>query len=462
MNALTPYSPSIVLSVGSLLYLIAGPVFEKLKVTAIVATGVMLACFAALLYLAGREEIDAYTTVFSGMAVLSGLLSVIGSERGVEREQISASSEYYFLVLSSLAGALLMIGAQDLLVLFIGLEILSLPLYCLCASRVFTSRSSEAAMKYFLLGCFSSAFIVYGMALWYGATASLELNLAGKGLISVDIATISFLMIVVGLAFKVGFAPFHFWVPDVYQGAPTTVTTFMSCVVKVAAFAAFFRVVELFYPIIGDTGRGVVWLFCVLAMVIGNFAALQQRSVKRLLAYSSVAQAGYIGIGLVVFQGATPEAGFGALGSSLFYLLAYCAMSIGAFVGLSAIGPDADDLRDLRGLWKRSPFVAACLSIIFLGLAGLPPGMAGLVGKIQLFSTAFSAGYIGLVIIAALNTVVGCAYYVKVPFVMMSSEGSAHDASVQPSIQEYVVLGVCASAVVLLGVFPFAFQFLGK
>jgi NADH-quinone oxidoreductase subunit N len=255
-------------------------------------------------------------------------------------------------------------------------------------------------------------------------------------------------MMLIGMGFKLGLAPFHFWVPDVYQGAPTSVTTFMSRVVKVAAFAALIRLSIVSFVIPTAWSTGILWLIAVLAMTVGNFAALQQRSVKRMLAYSSVAQAGYMLVGLVSFNGMVD-----AVGAVLYYLLSYSAMTIGAFMVLSAIGPDADDLDDLRGLGKRSPLLAACMTIIFLGLAGLPPGLAGLMGKVYLFAVTLSQEFYGLAIIAALNSALSCAYYLRVPGAMLFQNASSESRiSLSPITAAALVL--CAGIVVLFGVFP--------
>jgi NADH-quinone oxidoreductase subunit N len=358
-------------------------------------------------------------------------------------------NEYYYLLLTSLCGALIMVFASDFLTLFIGVEVASLALYCLCGARISDRRSSEASMKYFLLGCFSSAFLLYGIALWYGATGSLALEPAGGVARSIGPTTaLSFLMILVGIAFKIGLAPFHFWVPDVYQGSPTSVTTFMSCVVKVAAVAALLKIGTTTFGFSDLWAFGPLWILSIVAMTVGNFAALQQRSVKRMLAYSSVAQAGYMMIGIAV-AGRTPE----ALSATLFYLVAYCAMTIGAFGVLSVMGPDVDDVKDLKGLGKRSPFLALSMTVLFLALAGLPPGLAGLMGKVYLFSAALSAKFYGLAIIAALNSALACAYYFRVPMAIYFQEAESHSPVPVP-FPAFVALGVCVVAVVFLGVFP--------
>jgi NADH-quinone oxidoreductase subunit N len=252
----------------------------------------------------------------------------------------------------------------------------------------------------------------------------------------------------VGLAFKIGLAPFHLWVPDVYQGAPTSVTTYMSCVVKVAAFAALFKIGLNAFLLPSEWAVGILWFLSVLAMTVGNLAALQQRSVKRMLAYSSVAQAGYMLIGLVVL-GDTSS----VLASSIFYLSGYCAMTIGAFTVLSVLGPDADSVDDLKGLVKRSPFLALSMTLFFLALAGLPPSMAGLMGKVYLFTGALSSKFYGLAIIAVLNSALACAYYFRVPTAMLFQAPSSVEP-VKVSVFSTFALTFCVAAVVGLGLYP--------
>jgi NADH-quinone oxidoreductase subunit N len=385
------------------------------------------------------------------LACLGALVSVVAGLSFLKREGITQVSEYYFLLVTSLTGALVMIFASDFLTLFIGLEVASLALYSLCAAQIDRKASSEAALKYFLLGCFSSAFFLYGVALWYGCTGSLQIawtNSGGVVMPASGMLLLSFFMILIGLAFKIGLAPFHFWVPDVYQGSPTSVTTFMSCVVKVAALCALLKVCFATFHLPTAWSVGALWLLAVVAMTVGNLAALQQRSVKRLLAYSSVAHAGYMLMGLVVTQGDGD-----AVAALLYYLAAYCAMSVGAFAVLGVVGPDADDIQSLRGLSKRSPFLAASMTLFFLALAGLPPSLAGLLGKAFLFSSVLSAKFWGLAIIAALNSALACAYYFRVPAAMFFQSGDRDQKVVVPS-SAALAIAVCAGAVVFLGVFP--------
>jgi NADH-quinone oxidoreductase subunit N len=455
MNAIAPFAPILVLSVGSLGYLLGGRAIESLRASALFAVtliAIAVWCTVGLSDTAASTGfgivVNSGTRILALVTCVAGLVSIVATSGSLEGEKVAMLSEYYYLMLTSLCGALIMVFAADFLTLFIGVEVASLALYCLCAARVHERRSSEASMKYFLLGCFSSGFLLYGIALWYGATGSLALNAGSAVAVNAPILALSFLMILVGVAFKIGLAPFHFWVPDVYQGAPTSVTTFMSCVVKVAAVSTLVRVLASSFGFTELWTVGPVWILSVLAMTVGNLAALQQRSVKRMLAYSSVAQAGYMMIGVVV-AGSAAE----AIGATLYYLIVYCAMTIGAFAVLSAIGPDADSIDDLKGLGKRSPFLAVCMTLFFLALAGLPPSLAGLMGKVYLFSSALSAEFFGLAIIAALNSALACAYYFRVPVAILSAKDNT-GGSLHIPVQARLAIGLCAVAVVVFGALP--------
>jgi NADH-quinone oxidoreductase subunit N len=454
--AFAPFAPILFLSIGSLGYLLAGKWLEQLKATALFAVALVAVTTWLTVGLADSTAalslgvvVNSGTKLLAAVACVGALVSIVLNSGSLKREDITMESEYYYLLLTSLGGALIMVFASDFLTLFIGVEVASLALYCLCGARISKRESSEASMKYFLLGCFSSAFLLYGIAMWYGATGSLSLAPKGAAFSpGSPMVALAFLMFFVGVGFKIGLAPFHFWVPDVYQGSPTSVTTFMSCVVKVAAVAALVKVAQSSFGLSEIWAVGPLWIVCILAMTVGNLAALQQRSIKRLLAYSSVAQAGYMLIGIVV-AGVSPE----AVASTLFYLVAYCAMTIGAFGVLSIVGPDADTIEDLKGLASRSPFLAALMMLFFLALAGLPPSLAGLIGKVYLFSAALSAKFYGLAIIAALNSALACAYYFRVPVAMYLQEADKKEPVVIPP-QAYLALTVCGVAVVLLGVIP--------
>lgn len=455
MNTLASFAPILMLSVGSLAYLVGGHIIERLRMAAVFA-GVLIVG-AALLAVGLHETsaaaqygvvVNAFTKLLAVVVCAGAVTSVLATAPSLKSEQISTVSEYYYLMLTSLCGALIMIFASDFLTLFIGVEVASLALYCLCGARVTQRAGSEAAMKYFLLGCFSSACLLYGIAMVYGATGSLSFAMLGQGTQAAPMVALAFTLILIGIAFKLGLAPFHFWVPDVYQGAPTSVTAFMSCVVKVAAMGALIKICAAVFGFSSIWSYGAMWVLSVLAMLMGNLAALQQRSVKRMLAYSSVAQAGYMMIGVVI--AGTDGA---SLAATLYYLISYCAMTVGAFAVLSAVGPDADSIEDLHGLGKRSPFLAVSMTVIFLGLAGLPPGLAGLLGKVYLFQAALTAKFFGLAIVGALNSALACAYYFRVPAAIFFQTPS-NFGPIRVSFSTLLGVSLCVGAVVLFGVFP--------
>lgn len=455
MNSLASFAPIVMLSIGSLAYLLGGHVIERLRLAALLAVGLIVG--AGLLALGLQENaaaaqygvvINGFTKLLSVVVCAGALTSVIATASSLKGEEISTVSEYYYLMLTSLCGALIMIFASDFLTLFIGLEVASLALYCLCGARISRNSGSEAAMKYFLLGCFSSACLLYGIAMVYGATGSLSLVALGEGTRQMPMVALAFILMLIGIAFKLGLAPFHFWVPDVYQGAPTSVTAFMSCVVKVAAMAALIKICVAVFGFSSVWSYGAMWVLSVAAMIMGNLAALQQRSVKRMLAYSSVAQAGYMMIGVVI-----AGVDSAALSATLYYLISYCAMTIGAFAVISAVGPETDNIQDLQGLGKRSPFLAVSMTVIFLGLAGLPPGLAGLFGKVYLFQAALASNFYGLAIVGALNSALACAYYFRIPAAMFFQAPAASD-SIRVSLSTVIGVGACVAAIVLFGVFP--------
>jgi NADH-quinone oxidoreductase subunit N len=462
MNSLSQFAPIIILALGSLIYLVGGRAIDTLQRSFLLAIALLgVALWSTVSGAPNHQEaygvfVDPSARLLGALVLLVSIISITTTSGALREEGITTFREYYYLILSSVIGALMMVFAVDLLIFFIGLEISSLALYCLAAARITTRGSSEAAVKYFLLGCFSSAFLLFGLALWYGATGSLRFT-PPEGIILGESAifSLSFLMILVGFAFKIGLAPFHFWVPDVYQGAPTSVTTFMSCLVKVAAVASLIRIMQSAFGFFAPWIVSSLWVLSVVAMTVGNLGALRQRSVKRMLAYSSVSQGGYLVMGILAARGM----GFG-LEATYFYLIAYCAMTIGAFGVLATLGANVDDLDDLKGLVRRSPFLAVSMSLFFLALAGLPPSVAGLIGKGYLLTAVLAEQYYGLAVIAAINTVIGCAYYFKVPVVVFSGADTTRSSSapeydrVNLGLGAYIGLSVCVLAVIVLGIYP--------
>ena len=358
--------------------------------------------------------------------------------------------EYYALLLLSTAGMFLLVGSIDLLALFLGLELMSIPLYVLAGFDRRNLRSNESSFKYFLVGSFASAILLYGIALIYGVTGALDFESIRKGFPPGNpLGTIGLALVIVGFAFKVASAPFHQWAPDVYEGAPTSVTAFMAITVKVAAFMALLRLLTQAF---GPVAAGLTDLFWVLAaatIVIGNVMAVIQNNLKRLLAYSSIAHAGYILIG---FATGSIE----SYGAVLFYLLVYVFTNLGAFavlVTLSEAGHDCDSFDDLAGLARQRPGLAALLTIFALSLAGIP-GTAGFVAKFVLFKAAVASGETVLAIIGVLGSVVSVYYYLRLPVVMYMTEAKSQTHRREASTGELLTLAFCVAVVLFLGFFP--------
>lgn len=402
-------------------------------------------------------------SAFVNFLILAGaLLSVvIGLGKGLKNEGVEAEGEYYTLLILSTLGAMFFANAAEFITLFVSLEVMSMALYALCGSALSSKRSAESAMKYFFLGSFSSAFLLYGVALLYGLSGtmsfdqmSLELATQSGPLLYIAIGFVLF-----GLVFKLGAVPFHFWAPDVYQGAPTPVTAYMACVIKVAAVSAAMRVLWTAFDVsaLVQVWSSVIWMVALLTMLLGNFVALRQRSLKRMLAYSSIGHAGYL---LVAFLAPAPEFGGGA--AILYYLVVYSIMTIGAFgvvfavTGHNSQQDFADDITRFNGLGTSNPTLALVMSLFLLSLAGLPPGLAGLVGKFYIFSAAVKAGYVGLSIVGVLCSAVSCYYYLRVIVAMyfLPLEQSASEELPEPSFGLNWVLQLCAMGVIFAGVFP--------
>lgn len=406
----------------------------------------------------GAYVIDKYAVFFNvilcGAAGLTLLMSMDYLPATGTR-----SGEYYSLVLFSTAGMMIMAAATDLIVLFLGLEVMSIAVYVLAGIARHDLRSGEAALKYFLLGAFATGFMLFGIALLYGVTGTTALAAIGDKLASIsgDERILLFLgmaFLLIGFGFKVAAAPFHSWVPDVYEGAPTSITALMAVGVKAAAFAAFARVfLHTLAPLSVDWA-GAVWVIAALTMTVGNVLAIVQHNIKRMLAYSSIAHAGYLLVGMV----AAGEDGGAAV---LYYLLVYAVMSLGAFgvvMALAQLGDPNEDLNDYSGLGFRHPFLGLCMSVFMLSLAGVPV-LAGFTGKFYLFSAAVKSGYVGLALIGVLNSVVSMYYYLGVLVKMYMVDGGKEIPALAERPYIFATLLITVSGTILLGIFPsWAFQ----
>jgi NADH-quinone oxidoreductase subunit N len=376
-----------------------------------------------------------------------------------ERQALRAGvrqTEVFPLTMLAVGGMLVFPAANDLLTMFVALEVLSLPLYLLCGlARHRRLLSQEAALKYFLLGAFSSAFFLYGVALLYGATGTLALPGIRDGLAALSgndsIALIGVALLAVGLLFKVGAVPFHSWIPDVYQGAPTPITGFMAAATKVAAFGALLRVVYVALPPLHDPWRPVLWAISILTMVVGTITAINQTDVKRMLAYSSIAHVGFILTGVI----ANIPAG---VASTMFYLVAYSFSTVGAFavVGLvrNADGDEDADMSRWAGLGQRYPVVGLLFSMFLLAFAGIPL-TSGFVSKFAVFEAAAKGGAVPLVIIGVIASGVAAYFYVRVIVLMFFTEPPANQVHVvMPSTWSKAAIAVCAIVTIGLGIFP--------
>jgi NADH-quinone oxidoreductase subunit N len=417
--------------------------------------------------ISGMVAVDGFS-VFVRTVVLAATLLVVFLSAGYLRRENLDGPEYLALMLLSATGMMIMASANDLVVVFLALEILSIALYVLAAFDRRRMESQEAGLKYFVLGAFSSAIFLYGIALTYGATGTTSLTGIAKFLAATDLGhpgvlLAGFAFLLVGLGFKVAAAPFHMWTPDVYQGAPTPVTAFMGSATKVAAFAAFLRIFVGTFPLYGIDWRPAVWGLAVASMVVGTVAALVQTNVKRMLAYSSISHAGFVLIGVQVATRSGTSA-------ALFYLLVYAFMVIGAFgvIGVMARRGDArHDLEEYRGLGTRRPALAGALTLFLLAQAGVPL-TGGFVAKLGVFKAAVDSGQYALVLIATLASAVGAFVYLRIVVTMYG--GSDADAAV--AIDEnadggiaidfpsQAVLTVAVAAILFLGILPgFALDF---
>jgi NADH-quinone oxidoreductase subunit N len=463
--------PLLVVSAWSLVVLLVEAVAQKRAGRArasahLTMAGLVLAAVALVATWPQGEAVS----VFSGMVVqdrMGAALSLVFLFGALLVTLLGASTlesmdgdmpEYHPLLLLALCGMIVLAQAGDLVTVFLGIETMSIAAYALCATERRSARGAEAALKYFLLGAFSSGFLLYGIALCYGAVGSTNLariaTAVGEGPGDPRLV-IGMLMLLVAVGFKVAAVPFHMWAPDVYEGAPTPVTAFLASAVKAAGFAAALRVftgafsrTELIY---GPAGwASVLAAIAVATMSVANLAALRQESVKRMLAWSSVAHAGYILVGMVA-AGIVGDEGRAAV---LYYLLAYTVMTVGSFGMIAWLGPEAEKLETWNGLGSRSPVAALGMTVFLLALAGMPP-TAGFVAKLYVFKAALSSHLlVWLVVVAVLNSLVSAYYYLRVVVAMYFSEPAGEARQPAAGAGATIALALAAAAVLALGVLP--------
>jgi len=395
---------------------------------------------------------DHFSFYFFYLFLLVAALTLLGSINYLERDGMQ-HGEFYALILMGTAGMCFMASSTDLIMVFIGLEISSISTYILAGFRRRDALANEASLKYFLLGSFATAFFLYGIAFVYGLTGTTNLlDLSGRLAQPAQwtmLARVALLLMFVGLAFKLSTAPFQVWAPDVYQGAPAPVTAFLSVGPKAAAFAVLLRILLGSLTSAGSTAFWVIWVSAILTMCLGNLAAIWQTNIKRLLAYSAIAHAGYVLVGVA----AGTKEGTSAV---LFYLTAYALMNVGAFVLIAHLAGNDElstQIGDYTGLAYIRPGTAACLTIFLLSLAGIPT-TAGFFGKFFLFRAAIHSHLIGLTIIALLNSVVSVYYYLRVVVAMYMREGKTRASTTTLPMALRTALAVSVVGIFYLGLFP--------
>jgi len=455
--------PELILSLTAMGLLILNVLAKKGAKGAIPYLGLagivlaLLFCFS----LWGKSEyafnrmvvVDNYSLFFKMIFLITAALTVLMSIRFLQEEDFEYG-EYYILVLFAAVGMMFMASAADLLIIFLGLETFSLAIYVLAGFFRTQPKSNESSLKYFLLGAFSTGFLLYGIALIYGATGTTNLKGIYEFVRKIHLFTDPLLLIgmgllIVGFGFKVASVPFHMWTPDVYEGAPTSVTAFMSVGAKAAGFAAFLRVFLYALSSLQTDWVWILWVLAVLTMTLGNVVAIAQKNIKRMLAYSSIAHAGYILVAMV----AASELG---TASVLYYLLAYAFMNLGAFGVVILYGRKGEEninIGDYSGMASKYPLLAAAMAIFMFSLAGIPP-TAGFVGKFYIFSAAVKAGYIGLANIGVLNSALSVYFYLRVTVMMYMRNPEKEFARLDLSPAMVIALMIAVLGTLQMGITP--------
>jgi NADH-quinone oxidoreductase subunit N len=455
--------PELVLALFGILIMLLDPLMDEQKsqkTLGLIGFLGALAGLAATWYMSQSPglaffnsiQIDGFSVFFHVLVIAISAVVILSSYEYLTVQHIRAG-EYYALILFGAVGMGLMSSAIELVLIFIALEISSISTYILAGFRRYQAASTESSLKYFLLGSFATAFFLYGVAMMFGATGSTNIDTIGQYLRSNGVPLLVYIataLIFVGLGFKIAAAPLHVWTPDVYEGAPAPVVGLMSTAPKAAAFAVLLRIV---FAINEPAHFWPVWVAAALSMTIGNLGALVQTNVKRLLAYSSIAHAGYL---LVAFAMTTPENWANGIAAAMFYAVAYAAMNVGAFavVGHFAnAGEQYVTLEDYEGLGKSSPLLAAVLTIFLLSLIGIPI-TGGFFAKFYVFSAALRANLIWLTIIGVLNSAIGAYYYLRIIVVMYMREPRKQVPVSPVSFGVGTALAVCLFATIYLGIFP--------
>ena len=399
----------------------------------------------------GNIVADQFSIIFEMLYLLIGLFTICISIHYIHQNKMNFG-EYYFLLLTSIIGMMLMSSSLDLLTLFIGIEIMSISSYIMVGMLRHVVQSAEASLKYLLLGAFSTGFLLYGISMLYGATGSIQIptiasELRNAEAMSNPLVLSGIILLFIGLGFKIAVFPFHMWTPDVYTGAPTPVTGFMSAAVKAAGFAVLVRVFLTGFPIQEERWSDILWIITVFTMTVGNLMALQQENLKRMLAFSSVAHAGYVMIAIVIGSSE-------AISAVVFYSFVYSFMGLGAF-GILTVQRERkaiETYEDLNGFGKEAPVLALLMTLFMFSMIGIPL-TAGFIGKFQLFSVALESGWIWLTLVAIVNSIISVFYYLKVVVHMYMKKT---ETTITIFLPKFALLGLagCAFFILYLGVFP--------
>ncbi len=449
---LSPLMPEIIVSVTAMLLLLLDLVSKNKSVLALIG---IIAAAATLFVLpasygetfGGMFISDSYSMYFKVIFLINLVLTILISLKYIQRQK-AEYGEYYSLLLFATAGMMIMASARDFIVLYLGLELMALSTYILAGIKRYDIKSNEAALKYFLLGAFSSAVLLYGISLLYGLTTTTDLYKIAAQLKQTEISTtllLSMLLIAVSFSFKIAAVPFHMWAPDVYEGAPTSITAFMSVGPKAAGFAVIGRVFYVAFQNVQPDWTAVLIGIAILTMAVGNILALVQTNIKRMLAYSSIAHAGYMLIGIITGTLAGRQA-------MMTYMLIYAFMNMGAFAVVIMLDK-GEEIKDYEGLAKSHPLVAALMLVFMFSLTGIPP-TAGFVGKFNIFMAAINAGYTWLVIIAVIFSVISAYYYLRVVMNMYMKEATEGEAVIHTSPSLGLALLITVVMVFAIGIMP--------
>jgi NADH-quinone oxidoreductase subunit N len=456
---LNPVMPEILMTSLALIVLLLDLIIKKKEAIALVSMagtaliGLSLFTSSGMTF-GGMYISDGYSTFFKIIFFLNVILSILISIKYIAIEKVNYG-EYYSLILFSTIGMMIMASASDLIVLYLGLELMALSTYVLAGFIRHSLKSTESALKYFLLGAFSSAFLLYGISIIYGLTGTTDIKaiaafITEKGLTGNLALLLSISFFIVAFGFKIAAAPFHMWAPDVYEGAPTSVTAFMSVGPKAAGFAVLGRVFLTAFVAAKIDWAVFLIPVAILTMAVGNIIALSQTNIKRMLAYSSIAHAGYALLGIITANGE-------GLASMMNYLMIYAFMNIGAFaviIMLRSEGFRGEEISDYEGLSKTHPLAAMLMLIFMFSLTGIPP-TAGFIGKFYIFMAAINAGYTWLVIVAVIFSAISAYFYLRIVMYMYMRDPKT-DVVLTTSFTNGVALGITAVAVLFIGMLPSA------